>query len=163
MKKFCLLFLSACLVFGGTAIAGDDVCSEFENCGICSSMCEIDGVFERVTCEMKAIDNGMISVSVVPDDLKSEMEAAHQKMEQAIAKMMGGEQMELCGFCKSMGKLAAAGAKIEKYELDAAYVMLITSDDPETVELIHAHAKMAMDMKEKMEQHMKTGTSVSQR
>ena len=156
MKKISALMVCLCLAIGSFASAQDaEPYFDMENCGICQTMCKVDGVFEKVKCETEIIDNGMITVSMVPDDMKEAVAAAHKDMEAAIAKVMAGEKMELCGFCQGMGKLHQAGAKIEKYKTDSMEVMLVTSDDPVVVDIIHEHAKKTIAGKDEMLKKMK--------
>ncbi len=162
MKKISALIVCLSLVCGTLATAQQDASWFDMKCGVCKAMSDIDGLLERVKCDTQIIDNGMITVTVVPDDMKTSMAAANEKMEAAIKRLMAGEHMELCGFCQSMGKLHQAGAKIDKYSTDAAEVMLITSDKPEVVDMIHAHATKTIAAKKDMMQYMKAN-KVSQR
>lgn len=164
MKRNSATVICLCLAVGSFATAQEESpFFDLENCGICKTMSNVDGLFEKVKCETEIIDNGMITVSVVPDDMKDAVAAAHKDMEAAIEKLMAGEKMELCGFCKSMGKLHQAGAQIQKYNTDSAEVMLITSDDAAVVDIIHEHAKKAIAAKEEMMEKMKHGDKVSLR
>lgn len=164
MKRISAIVICLCLAIGSFATAQEETpYFDMENCGICKSMSNVQDLFEKVTCETELIDNGMITVSVIPEDMKDTMAAAHKDMEAAIGKLMSGEKMELCGFCTSMGKLHQSGAKIQKYNTDSTDVMIITSDDAAVVDIIHEHAKKAIAAKKEMLKKMKAGDKVSLR
>ena len=50
----------------------------------------------------------------------------------------------------SFGKLTAAGAKIQEIEAGFGHVIVVTSDNPTTVEKIHAMADRTVDEMAKM-------------
>ena len=68
------------------------------------------------------------------------MDSVHKQLEGVVADLENGKQMPLCGFCTSYGKLKMAGAKDEQVETDFGMIGLLTSDDPDIVKQIHAHA-----------------------
>ena len=125
--------------------------SNFDKCQICKPMMEIEGLMECMKCEMKPLENGLISVTSVPNEMKPALEKANKEMERVIAKVTSGEKMDMCGYCKSMGTLHMAGAKIQKFHTDIADIMIVTSDDQKVVKLIHEHLERANELKAKFE------------
>ena len=81
------------------------------------------------------------------------MEKAHKGMEATIEKLEGGEAMDLCGFCTSYGMLMAEGAESTELKTVGGDISLLTSDDPEVVKKIHAHAEKTIEEFKKMMAH----------
>jgi hypothetical protein len=61
------------------------------------------------------------------------------------AKMQSGEQVPLCGFCTSYGKLMMAGVQMEEIETEFGHISLMTASDPEVVKMIHDHGQHTID------------------
>ena len=100
------------------------------------------------------IHNGMVMVMVIPEKHKAVMEQAHEHMKEAAAQMEKGKKMELCGFCKSYGKLMESGAAIEELETVGGNLTIVTSPDEDVVARIHEHAKRSHVEHEKMAKAM---------
>lgn len=154
-----LLSIAIALTIGASAFAQHDekdaAWFDMKSCAICKNMAGVEGFMEKVKWESHIIDNGLLTVTVMPDDLKEKWAEMMKGVEATIAKVEAGEETELCGFCTSMGGLIQAGAK--KTEIDSAggKIMMLTSDDPKVVEKIHAHAKKTITEHEKMMAMMK--------
>ncbi len=125
-------------------MSSEQVWGGFDRCGICSDIVADEQLTKGLKTETQLVDNGMVSVTIVPEESKIPMRKAHEKMEAAIGRLQSGESMELCGFCQSMGELAQAGAIIQKYATDSTYIMVITAEDHDTIEKIRQHAANAM-------------------
>jgi ABC-type sugar transport system ATPase subunit len=71
-------------------------------------------------------------------------------------KMQAGElnmaEVTMCGHCQAYGKLMMMGAKSEYVQSDLADIVLLTSDNPETVKEIKAFAQRNRDEMAKMEE-----------
>lgn len=123
---------------------------DVDHCAMCGCMADHKEEMYAMKWEIHQIDNGMLSVTVIPRKLRKVVDEAHAKMAKVIARLEGGEQLELCGFCVSMGDLMAAGADHKDFETGLGIVSLTTSDDPKVVEKIHKHAKASQEAYAKM-------------
>ena len=125
-----------------------------KDCGICKSMGDHMDMMKHVEWETHLINTGMMSVCVVPSEYQATMKEAHKNMEAAIDRLKGGQQMKLCGFCQSMGKLIEQGAKSEDIETPDGSIHLVTSTDASVVAQIHEHATKSIEEHKKMMEHM---------
>ncbi len=129
-----------------TAVAWFDL----EHCPICKCMSSQKGLMESMKWETHVIDNGMLSVAVIPPDKKEAMATCKKNMMAVIEKVKAGEKMELCGYCNSYGALELAGAKKTEIETAAGVISMLTSDNPEVVKKIQDHAKTTIKEYEAM-------------
>jgi hypothetical protein len=113
---------------------------DLQNCEICKCMGEDMEMMQHVTWETHKIDNGMLSASVIPEQYQAKMDELHKQMHAQGEKLQSGEKMALCGFCESWGELMKAGAKEQQIKTDFGMIGMLTSDDPQLVKKIHAHA-----------------------
>lgn len=127
---------------------------DMENCKICKNMSNEKGLMENVKWEAYLIDNGMMSIAVVPENMRVSMDKAQVAMKATAKKLESGESINLCGFCQSYGELLMAGAKMKEMKTIGGDVMLITSDNPEIVEKIHAHTKKTIAASKEMKKAM---------
>ncbi|MCA9860746.1 MAG: hypothetical protein KC438_13540, partial [Thermomicrobiales bacterium] len=86
----------------------------------------------------------------LPDEMKKTMDQCHAAMMKVVDKLKAGEPATLCQFCQSYGGLEMSGAKTQEIKSAAGYITLVTSDNPEVVKKIHAHAKKTKTEYEKM-------------
>ncbi len=139
----------------GVTQAQDEVAwFDMGNCEICQNMAGIEGMMQQIKWEIHSIENGCLSVTVLPDELKDDWATAMKNVETTVAKIENGEATKLCGFCQSMGGLMQAGAKKKTLETVAGHIEIITSDDPAVVEKIHAHVKRTLEETKKMAEMM---------
>lgn len=160
MKKslvaaICIALISAACVYGQEEKTQTSAkWFDMENCAICKNMAKEKGLMEHVKWEAYLLDNGMMSIAVVPENMRESMDRAHVAMKATAKKLESGESMNLCGFCQSYGELVMAGAKKQEMKTIGGDVMFITSDNPEIVKKIHAHTEKtivaAKDMKKAM-------------
>lgn len=159
MKRFTTtLALVFTLVFGFSALnaAEEGAWFDMENCGMCAPMMAEEGLMENLTWESHNISNGMMAFASAPEKYQEGFTRACAAMDELGKKMMAGEEMTLCGHCKSYSSLMGAGATIEKIKMKMGHVTLLTSSDEEIVTKIHAHvertnAEMAKMMEAKTE------------
>lgn len=118
---------------------------DLHNCAMCKSLSSEEGLLESMQWETHMIENGALSITIIPEAKVEAFERAHKKMEETGMKLQSGEKMHLCGFCQSYGTLMMSGAKIENVAGQAARVSLMTSSDPAVVEKIQAHAKKTIE------------------
>ena len=118
---------------------------DLTNCAMCKNMAAEEGMIEAIDWESHKISNGMLTVMVVPEKWQAAYERSHKNMMAVVEKLEAGEQMHLCGFCTSYGKLMMSGANSEHFQGDHAIVALVTSNDPEVVEMIHVHADRTVE------------------
>lgn len=65
--------------------------------------------------------------------------------------LTAGEDLPMCGMCQSFGVLHATGkVKWESWETPAGHITLMTSTDPEVIEMIHEHAQRTIEEYAKM-------------
>ncbi|MFH1686807.1 MAG: hypothetical protein ABIE70_04715 [bacterium] len=116
------------------------------NCGFCKHLTEEAGFLEYANWENFVIDNGMMSVTTVPEEHMDALARINAKMEESGKKMETGEMIPMCGMCASMGQIFMSGkAKYSTYKIKNGEVALFTSSDPETIKAIQAHAKHTID------------------
>jgi hypothetical protein len=161
MKSFLTLAavaLIASLSSRASAASDDEAAmkAEMEKCAVCKNLAANPELMNAMTWETHKIDNGMLCVSTVPKEKKSEFDALNTKMKASIEQMKSDEQQgktsELCELCKGMGELLKAGAKEKEISLENGSIHMLTSDDPAVVAKIHAEAEKAIDMQKQMAQ-----------
>jgi hypothetical protein len=154
MKKFFgSIFAFAFMV--SLAIGQDDSpWFDMEKCAICKNMAPVMASLHRIKWDPHVIENGMLTITVVPDDLKTEWANAQQSMMKTLTRMEKGEKLHCCGFCQTMGKLIQAGAKKQEIKTVGGDIMMLTSSDPAVVKQIHEMVKKTVMEHEKMEKMM---------
>jgi len=133
---------------------------DMDHCEICKNMASMKDSMHRIKWETHMLDNGMITVSVVPDDMKEEMAKAEAGVEKTVAKLEQGEQLDMCGFCQNYGKLMMLGAKFKELRTVGVNISIVTSSDPEVVKEIHAMGKRSRIEHEKMLKKVGTQTKL---
>ncbi len=123
---------------------------DMANCEICQNFKFMEDQMMNIKWETYIIETGLMSISVVPEELVEKMAEAKKGMEKTIARMETGEKVTGCPFCQSMGSMIGNGAKMQEISTIAGEVQLITSDDPEVVKQIHAHAKKTIKYHKEM-------------
>ena len=146
LKK--LLAIGLVSLVAGWAYAGDWF--DMQNCGICKCMGDHMDIMGDITWETHKLPNGVMSVSVIPDEHKATMKEAHDKMMGAVKRFEEGESMDLCGHCESYGELLGMGAQKHEIESSIGTITIMTSDDPEVVKKIHAHTDRSNEEYKKM-------------
>ena len=68
---------------------------DMDQCEICKNMASMKHDMHKIQWESHLLDDGMISVSVVPDDMKDTMKKAEAGIEKTVAKLQQGEQLAL--------------------------------------------------------------------
>jgi hypothetical protein len=151
MRKsiFILLAFSLC---AGIAVAGEDApWFDLVNCGMCKNLSATPGMLDAMAWNHYVIDEGMMTVAVVPDQFEEAWHSAKEAMHAAGQKMMAGEKMQLCGYCTSFGKILQTGnANMEVVDTPAGEITLVTSGDAATIAMIQEHARRSMAEMEKM-------------
>jgi hypothetical protein len=129
---------------------------EMQKCAVCKYMAENPELLKEMTWETHKIDNGMLCLTTVPKEQKKEFDTVSAKMMQAIAKLEAdpahAKDAKLCSFCRSMGELHKAGAKMQHIDTQTGAIHMVTSDDPALVKKIHAMADKAIAEQKKMQQ-----------
>ncbi len=152
MKKIAVISIAVlALALLVTAAVAEEEQSWFdlENCAMCSKLGAEEGLMDHIDWETHKIANGMLTVSMVPAEYAEAFARASAKMQEVAAELHSGKPLKLCGFCMSYGAIAQAGANVEEIETGVGHIGLVTSDKPEVVKMIHAHAKRTMDEYEK--------------
>lgn len=127
---------------------------DMENCEICKPMAKHMDLMQNMKWETHLIDNGFVSIAVIPEKAKATMADAKKDMKKQIARAEAGEDIQCCGYCTGLGELLAAGAKKQELETVGGDLFILTSADPEVVAKIHAHAKKTMAEHAKMMKEM---------
>lgn len=150
MPRTLPLLLALCL-FSGLAAAEDEPWLDLSKCGMCKNLGATPGMIEAVSWKHYAIDSGMMSVAVVPDDFDEAWHGAKEAMHAEGQKMMAGDPMELCQHCMSMGRILQTGnANMEVIQTIAGEITLLTSSDAGTIAMIQEHAKHTVAALERM-------------
>jgi hypothetical protein len=123
---------------------------DMDNCAICKNMASMRHDMHKIEWESHMLDDGMITVAKVPDDMKAAMEKAEASIQQTVAKLEQGEQLELCGYCQNYGKLMEMGAKFKEIKTMGVSISVVTSRDKEVVKEIQAMGKKAKIEHDKM-------------
>lgn len=129
---------------------GDQAWFDLEGCSMCKNFGAEPGLMEHIEWENHMISAGVMTVSVVDEEYQDALKRAEKNMAAVGQKLAAGEQLPLCGFCTSYGKLMMAGVKIEQVETKLGAVVLMTSSDPEVVKMIQEHAKHTDEEYEKI-------------
>lgn len=150
------VFVACCLLFlvvAAPTLAGEDhPFFDLENCAMCKNLLEDPALLPNLVWENHSVNEGMLTVTVYKTPEAAESYAkAHSKMEAVAQKMMAGEMMPMCGFCKSTMALMKEGATMETVAFEGGEATLMTSTNPETVEHIHAHCEKINSEMKKME------------
>ncbi|HEX9640475.1 MAG TPA: hypothetical protein VGB13_04105 [Candidatus Krumholzibacteria bacterium] len=151
MRKSILVLLALSLC-AGVAVAGEGgAWFDLVNCGMCKNLSATPGMLDAMTWNHYVIDEGMMTVAVVPEQYEEAWHKAKEAMHATGQKMMAGEEMQLCGYCTSFGQILQTGkANMEVVETLAGEVTLVTSGDEATIAMIQEHAKRSMAEMEKM-------------
>ncbi|HEY6565739.1 MAG TPA: hypothetical protein VIY86_14720, partial [Pirellulaceae bacterium] len=113
---------------------------DVEHCAFCKNMAEQEGLLEATQCETHKISDGMIMVSLFPDEFKEASRRANEAMQQTASQLQSGQPLPVCGFCQQIGSMMAQGVTIQKIVGDHCELSLFTSHDPTVVKTIHAFA-----------------------
>jgi hypothetical protein len=133
------------------AASDEEMMAEMKKCEMCKHIAADPGLMQNMTWETHKIDNGMLCVSTVPKEMKSQFDALSAKMESSMQKMKTStEKPELCEICEGMSELVKSGAKEKEIELTNGSIHMLTSDDPSMVQKIHAEADKAIEMQKQM-------------
>lgn len=114
---------------------------DLENCAMCKHMASHADMMAEMKWETHVIDNGMLSVAMIPEKHQATMKEVNAKMKAVGDELQAGKELHLCGFCNSYGGLMESGAKEQQVETSFGMIAMLTSDDPEVVKKIHGHAK----------------------
>lgn len=112
-----------------------------QECQLGKAMAIANQLVKQVKVETTNIDNGLVSVTVVPDNVKDDLAAAVNGVTAVVKQLKAREKVELCDSCKSMfEKPRLVGAKVQTYKTASTRVRVITSDDAAVVKQIHQFA-----------------------
>ncbi len=150
-----VLFLSIAVILlvGVTLIAKDEKpWFDMKNCEFCSNLCKDPHLLENMTWTHYDISNGLMSITTVKPEFRESYLEAQKAMEALGEEMMAGKrEVKMCGMCENYGKLLGLGAKVEVIHADEGDIVLMTSDNPDVVKLIHEHGQRTRDELAKME------------
>jgi hypothetical protein len=160
-----LVALGLVVVWSGAAFAADQtdkIVAEMKKCAVCKNLAEKPELLKNMGWETHKIDNGMLTLTTVPEDMKKDFdevsEKMHRSIEQVTADAKQGKKVELCSFCSSMGELMKLGAKHQHIETKTGAVDMMTSDNPETVKKIHEVADKAIAMQKQIAESRRTAS-----
>jgi hypothetical protein len=146
--------VALCILVAAVVWAGDPSSEQswldLENCSMCKNMAAEEGLMEHMQWDTHMVATGYMSITTVDPEYEEAYQRSHAAMMKVWERMEGGEQLPLCGYCTSMGKLHAAGAEFDEIDSRGQHIMLVSATDPETVEMIQAHAKRTLDEYAKM-------------
>lgn len=128
---------------------------DMDHCAICKNMAAMKHDMHKIKWESHMLDDGMISIAIVPDDMKDEMKKAEAGVKETVAKLEQGEQLEMCGYCQNYGKLMSLGAKFKEIKTLGVDISIVTSSDPEVVKEIQAMGERAKVEHDKMLEKIK--------
>jgi hypothetical protein len=164
MKKATLLMVG--LLFVGLTMANAGETTEtawfdLENCVFCKQLTEDPGLMKNMTWKNYDLTNGVLTVTTVAPEFKESYLKAQKAMMDVGNKMGTGEidfaTADMCGHCQTYGKLMQMGVVFDHVPTDAADIVVMTSNTPETVAEIKAFAKRNEVEMAKMEEQEKAG------
>ena len=153
MKKTVSLILVLVLIAAFGAVAQDKNAEtatnvkwfDPANCDFCKNLIEDPHLMENMTHEFHDISNGCVSITTVKPEYREAYNKAMDAMMKLAKEMEDGTRnpmdVKMDGSCQAYGMLQMAGAKTEYVLSDNADVMVMTSDNPETVKKIHEYAE----------------------
>jgi len=146
MKKAALLLVAlVVVVFAPATDAGETSWFDMENCVFCRHLTEDPGLLKHMSWEHHDINNGAVTITVVDPEYRDSYMSAQKAMMEEGRKLQSGEvaftEVTMCGHCQNYGRLMMMGVAIEYVQGETAYMILMTSDDPEKVKEIKAYAQ----------------------
>jgi hypothetical protein len=146
------------LAVSGAAQAAESPWFDLANCAFCKHLTTDPELLPNLGWEHHLIKNGMMSiVTFRTEHARTAFAEANEHMEAASKEMMAGKQLPMCAYCRSMTDIFMTGkAEYEEVKGQSAHIMLITSDDPQVVEMIHKHGQRTIDEVAAMEAMEKT-------
>jgi hypothetical protein len=146
--------LAVVVAIAAFVVAQDKPWFDMEKCAMCSTMSSKPGLLENLTWEHHMISNGVMSVTVCPDEYKEALDQSMAEMQAVQEKIKAGEKVYLDGYCSTYGELMSAGAKTENVETSVGSVSLMTSSDPKVIKKIQEFGQRTIDELAKMEASM---------
>lgn len=128
---------------------------DMENCEMCKPMAKHADLMLDIKWETYLLNNGFMSVTVVPEKAVEPMNEAKAEMEKVIARAMSGEEVKMCQHCQGYGTFMMKGANMEEHKTVGGDITIVTSTDPEVVEMLHDHATKTQAAHEAMVKEMK--------
>jgi hypothetical protein len=157
MKKFAVAATLGIVALLALAASADDAhksqAPSREKCAICKNLTDHPELMKSLTWEIHEIDNGLLMLLAVPKDHLKEFQAANANKLKTIERFKAGEEMDRCAFCQGYGELVKAGAKSTRINTALGTITLLTSDKPEVIKQIQAHAKRTIEEQKKLEEH----------
>jgi len=132
---------------------------DMDHCDICKNMVSMKDDMHLIKWDVHMLDNGLLMVSVIPEEMKEPMAKAEKGVEATVKELESGKQLDLCGFCQSYGGLMQMGANIKDLKTVGVDITIITSSDPEVVKKIQEFGKQSKVEHKKMLEQTKTHTS----
>jgi hypothetical protein len=118
---------------------------DLENCAFCKQLSAHEGLMDHVTWEYHDVANGMMNITTVHPDYKEAYLKAQHDMQVISSDLAAGKRTmadtPMCGHCLAYGMLMMSGVKMEYVDGKTAGVLLMTSDNPETVKKIKEFAE----------------------
>ena len=158
MKRFQILTVilvccwSACC-FGQGKKATEKPWMDLEHCAFCKNMSSQPGLMEHMKCDTIKTENGMLTVAIVPENMREALNKANAAMEVTAKEMQSGKKLQTCGFCDAIGMAMAKGAVVQHLAGEFSNVSVFTSTDPEVVKLIHDMADRTIKETKAMNAH----------
>lgn len=142
--------LLALLTLGLAAGSDEKPWMDPQNCDMCKSVLQEEGLMQNMHPEHHKIATGMVSVCTVSPDFADAYARAKSGMMETKKRMEAGEEVKLCQFCISMGSLMEAGATMENFTTEGGDVTVLTATDEALIAKIHEHTQKSIDFMAKM-------------
>lgn len=115
------------------------------NCEFCKNLVENPELLKNMTHDYHDINNGAVAITTVKPEYRDAYNKAMAAMMTLAKDMEDGKrnpmEVKMDGQCQAYGMLMMAGAKVEYVQSEPADLMVMTSDNPETVKKIHEFAE----------------------
>ena len=108
---------------------------------------------EHMKCDTIKTENGMLTIAIVPENLREALNKANAAMEVTAKEMQSGKKRRTCGFCDAIGMAMAKGAAVQHLAGEFSNVSVFTSTDLEVVKLIHDMADRTIKESKAMKAH----------
>ena len=156
IRSLCLSLLVLCQ-FAGMSMAQekDEKWMDLENCDFCKQFAAQKELMQHMQWETHIIENGFLSIYVIPDEYKPAMKEMEEGMDKTVMKIQQGEQVTMCPHCQAYGEFMMSGCKMEELDTVGGQISMVTSSDPDMIAKLHAHARKTQEANKAIQKAMK--------
>jgi len=147
----CLITLCLLTVLATSiAVAEELPWLDLQNCAMCKPLTAEKGLMENMDWAQYNISGGFVAMTTVNGEYIDAYRTAHEGMNATVARLQGGEHLELCGSCMAIGTCMMKGATQDYVQTPTGDLWIVTATDPELVAELQAWVKRNKEEMEKM-------------